>query len=149
MAGEHQQLGVDQLQFGSGLLETAASRDPRTNGIQPFSGNRLDALFAAGHKGKSAERMAVTVGAMTGRLTTAAAEPEGVRASGRRDIGNAGYLIVIIQSEEAKNKTSEIWFEVTIQLRYAEWHERPLIGTWCRTVIRYPRPVPAAVPQNG
>ena len=112
MAGEHQQLGVDQLQFGSGLLETAASRDPRTNGIQPFSGNGLDALFAAGHKGKSPERMAVTVGAMTGRLTTAAAgkrqragksvdgdleaghqaaraaaEPEGVRASGRRQAG--------------------------------------------------------------
>lgn len=85
--GEHQQLGVDQQQFGSGLLEVAARLDPRTNCVKPFGGNGLDALLATGHECEGPERMAVTVGAMAGRLSAAAVgKRERARKSVVRDM---------------------------------------------------------------
>jgi hypothetical protein len=70
--GEHQKLGVDQQQFGGGFLEVSARGNSRTNGVDPISGNGLDTLLAASHKREGPERMAITVGAMTGRLSAAA-----------------------------------------------------------------------------
>lgn len=72
LACEHQQLGVDEQQFGGGLLKVPARLDPRTNGVEPVGGNGLDTLFAAGHESKGPERMAVTADAMTGGFSAAA-----------------------------------------------------------------------------
>ncbi|HEY1220296.1 MAG TPA: hypothetical protein VGF03_15250 [Bryobacteraceae bacterium] len=70
--GEHQKLGVDPQQLGGGFLEVSASCNSRTNRVDPIGGNGLDTLLATGHKREGPERMASTVGAMTGRLSTAA-----------------------------------------------------------------------------
>jgi hypothetical protein len=79
--------------------------------------------------------MAVTVGAMTGRLsaaavgkcerawerivrdpktgqqkTRAAAEPGGIRSAGSRDVSGVGHLLVTIPADYLKNKISMKWF---------------------------------------
>jgi hypothetical protein len=124
LAGQRQQFGIDQQQFGGGVFEVATRLDPGTNRIDPRGGNRLDALLAAGHESEGPERMAVTIGAMTGRLSaaamgkrerarksvrremeagqepaSAAAEPGGLRAAGSRDVGRVVHLLVIIPAE--------------------------------------------------
>jgi len=70
--GEHPKLDVDPQQFGGGLLEVSASFHSWTNRLDPIGGNGLDRLLATGHKREGPERMALTVGAMTGRSSAAA-----------------------------------------------------------------------------
>jgi hypothetical protein len=56
-----------------GLIGVLKAADDRTNGVEPCGGNGLGALLAGGHESEGPERMAVTVGAMTGSLSAAAA----------------------------------------------------------------------------
>lgn len=72
LAGEHQQPGVEDQQLGGGFLKAAARINPRANRGDPVGGNSLDALLAAGPESEGPERMAVPVGAVTGRLSAAA-----------------------------------------------------------------------------
>jgi len=135
LSGQHQQLGVDDQQFGGGVFEMSACLDPRTNGVEPVGGDGLDTLLAAGHEREGPQRMAVPVGAMTGGLSAAAvrkrerarksvvrdlearpeqaraaAEPGGIRAAGRGKAGGFVHLIVIIPADRRENKTSAKWF---------------------------------------
>ena len=70
--GQHQQFGVDDQQFGSSFFEGSARLDPGTNHVEPVDGNGFDTLLAVGHKGEGPERMAVSIGTVTGRLSAAA-----------------------------------------------------------------------------
>ena len=64
LAGQHEQLSVDDKQLGDGVFEAAAGVHGRTDRIDPLQGNGLDALFAIDHEGEGVERMAGFLGAM-------------------------------------------------------------------------------------
>jgi hypothetical protein len=112
VAGKYQQLGVDEQQFGNCFLKVSARLDPWADRVEPVGRHGLDTLLAAGHKREGPERMAVSTGAMTGRLPAAAvrkrerarksirgdleaghqpsctaAETGGIRTARRRDVG--------------------------------------------------------------
>jgi hypothetical protein len=63
---------MDGQQFGAGILELSPGLGTWTNGVEPVGRNRFDPLFASGHKGESAERMAIAFRAVARRFSTAA-----------------------------------------------------------------------------
>lgn len=69
--GKHEELGIDQQQFGGGFFKVAARIDSRANRVQPVGRNGFDTLFATGHEREGPEWMTLTVGTMTGGFTAA------------------------------------------------------------------------------
>lgn len=72
VSGEHQQLSVDEQQFGGSFFKGPAGLDARTNDIEPVGRNGFDTLRATSHKSESPERMAVAFGAVAGGLSATA-----------------------------------------------------------------------------
>ena len=128
LAGQHEQLSVDDKQLGDGVFEAAAGVHGRTDRIDPLPGNGLDALFAIDHEGEGVERMAGFLGAMatwfpaapvTQRQRSGQCVPgDPPQARQKRalatfesgGIGSSGsrcffHLIVVIQSDRSENKT--------------------------------------------
>lgn len=68
LAGEHQQLNVDDKQLGDGVFEAAAGRDSRTDRVDPLRRNGFDMFLAVDHERERVERMSVPLGAMATRF---------------------------------------------------------------------------------
>jgi hypothetical protein len=68
LAGEHEQLSVDDEQLGDGVLEATASLDSRADSVDPLGGDRFDVLFTFNHKSECVERMSGPFGAMAAWL---------------------------------------------------------------------------------
>jgi hypothetical protein len=126
LAGEHQQLSVDDKQLGDGVLEAAAGLDSGTDSVDPLRRNGFDVLLAVDHESECVKRMSVPFGAMATRFpapsmgehqrswesvggnaearqkaTLAAFQGDGIGS--RRGV-RSNHLIVIIQSERYQNK---------------------------------------------
>ena len=71
LAGEHQQLSVDDKQLGNGVFEAAAGLDSGTDSVDPFGRNGFDVLLAIDHESECVERMSVPPGAMATRFAAA------------------------------------------------------------------------------
>ena len=64
LAGQHEQLSVDDKQLGDGVFEAAAGVHGPTDHVDPIQGSGLDVLLAVDHEGERIERMAGSLGAM-------------------------------------------------------------------------------------
>jgi hypothetical protein len=71
LAGEHEQLSVDDEQLGDGVLEAAASLDSGADSVDPLSGDGFDVLLTVDHEGECVERMSGAFGTMAAWFPTA------------------------------------------------------------------------------
>ena len=127
LAGEHQQLSVDDKQLGDGVFEAAAGLDSGTDSVDPLRRNGFDVLLAVDHESECVERMSVPLSAMATRFPASSmgehqrsresvggnveagqkATPATFQGSGigsRRGVWSS-HLIVLIPSDRHPNKT--------------------------------------------
>lgn len=64
LAGEHEQLRIEDVQLGDGVLEAASGLDSGADSVDPLSRNGFDVLLAVNHEGECVERMSGPVGAV-------------------------------------------------------------------------------------
>ena len=64
LAGEHEQLSIDGVQLGDGILEAASGLDSGADSVDPLRRNGFDVLLAIDHEGECVERMSGPVGAV-------------------------------------------------------------------------------------
>jgi len=81
---QSQQLGVHSKDFGDCIFELPATHNARAERVDPVFRDALDMLFALDHEGERPNRVALALGAMTGRL---AATPVGQSQGARQTIG--------------------------------------------------------------
>jgi len=87
LAGEHEQLSIDDVQLGDGILEAASGLDSGADSVDPLRRNGFDVLLAVDHEGECVERMSGPVGAVAAWFS---ATPMGQYQGARESInGNA------------------------------------------------------------
>ena len=77
---QRQQLSVGSKDFGDRLFELPATDNPRADRIDPVFRDSLDVLFTLDHKCERPNGVALSLGAMTGKLAAAAvSQSQGAR----------------------------------------------------------------------
>jgi hypothetical protein len=71
LAGEHDQLSVNDEQLGDRVLEAATSLDSGADSVDPLGGNGFDVLLTVDHEGECVERMSGSFGTMAAWFPTA------------------------------------------------------------------------------